>query len=382
MTALDQAFIKAFSQQGTSAAAVVPRPAGPKSNNAKQPAGDNSSPVAPAMFDRFDNILAALEKMPNLQEDSSNSRNVVEEERALGGFPSIEVTSEQWSGGGAWGVDNESFCAPPASLVPGHEPQPSISEPQTTFPEAPFSDIESRSSSDEEQIVDAKSGDFRPAWQVDRFSWPRVCNRLISRAAGEWDRLADAIYSSAIQGQKVLAVAGCRRGEGATTMLLCAARRLAERGVKTALVDADLERPRLAKRMGVQPQIGWNEIADDEEALFDQAVVETKDGKLALSAVRDPASKSPAAIGDWSQWSACLGRLREHYDVVLVDLGPLETVCTDENTPPWTRENSLDGLILVHNLRLTAKDTLIEMQRRLSEEGVTLAGVIENFVAL
>ena len=83
--------------------------------------------------------------------------------------------------------------------------------------------------------------DFKPAWQVDRFTWPRVCRRLMARAAEEFDRLADALLAANARGQKVLAMAGCCRGEGATTLLLCAARRLAERGVKLVLVDADLE---------------------------------------------------------------------------------------------------------------------------------------------
>ena len=104
---------------------------------------------------------------------------------------------------------------------------------------------------------------FKPAWQVDRFTWPRICRRLVARAAEEFNRLADALLAANARGQKALAIAGCCRGEGATTLLLCAARRLAERGIKLILVNADLNRPRLAKRLGVQPQSGWNETSDD-----------------------------------------------------------------------------------------------------------------------
>ena len=84
----------------------------------------------------------------------------------------------------------------------------------------------------------------------------------MARAAEELDRLADALLAAGRQGQKVLAIGGCRRGEGATTLLLCAVRRLAERGIKPVLVDADLGRPRLAKRLGVQPQFGWDETTE------------------------------------------------------------------------------------------------------------------------
>ena len=62
------------------------------------------------------------------------------------------------------------------------------------------------------------------------------------------DRLADALVAINARGQKVLALGGWYRGEGATTLLLCAARRLVERGIRPVLVDADVRRPRLAKR--------------------------------------------------------------------------------------------------------------------------------------
>jgi len=81
--------------------------------------------------------------------------------------------------------------------------------------------------------------EFKPAQQVDHFTWPIVCRRLMARADEEFDRLADAILAMNAQGKKVLAFGSRRRGEGTTTLLLCIARRLAERGVKPALVEAD-----------------------------------------------------------------------------------------------------------------------------------------------
>jgi len=395
MTALDQAFIKAFSQQGTSPVATVPRPAAPMSKNSPSPLGvdrgeknmpgeegqaavDNAPAVAPAMFSRFDGILAALEKMPNLQAEPSNLESgivVEEEEQGVGGFPSIELGSGQWAVGGAeWAVGDETVCPVPKSMVPGYEPQPSISEPQTPSHEPRATSPKPRTPNPEPQT-------FRPAWQVDRFTWPRVCRRLISRAADEWDRLADALLAANAQGRKVLAIAGCRQGEGATTLLLCAARRMAERGVKTALVDADLRRPRLAKRLGVQPQFGWNEISNEEAINLNQAVVETTDGNLALLAVRETVEENDNAAGDWSQWTACIEQLRNHYEMVLVDLGPLENSIPADYAPPWATEGNIDALLLVHNRRVTSKENLNEMQRRLTEADINVAGMIENFVA-
>ncbi len=400
MTALDQAFIKAFSQQGTSPVATMPRPAAPTSKNSPLPLGvdrgeeniprevgqaavDNVPAVAPAMFDRLDGILTALEKMPNLQAKPSNLENgivVEEEEHGVGGFPSIEVGLGQWAVGGVeWAIGDEAVCPVPKSMVPGPEPQPSIPEPQTSVPEPRIPNPESRTPSPESRVPSPEP--FQPAWQVDQFTWPRVCRRLTSRAAGEWDRLADALLAANAKGRKVLAIAGCRQGEGATTLLLCAARRLAERGVKTALVDADLSRPRLAKRLGVQPQLGWNEISNEEANNLNQAVVETTDGNLALLAVRETVEGNDNAAGDWSQWTACIEQLRNHYEMILVDLGPLENSIPADYAPPWATEGNIDALLLVHNRRVTSEKNLNEMQRRLTEADINVAGMIENFVA-
>ena len=177
--------------------------------------------------------------------------------------------------------------------------------------------------------------EFKPAWEVDHFTWPRLCRRLIARAAEELDRLADALLAASNQGQKVLAIGGCRRGEGATTLLLCAARRLAERGIKPVLVDADLGRPRLAKRLGVQPQIGWDETTEEEGRRVDQAIVEATANNVALLPAREPPDEGSRPAGDPSRLAACLEILRNHYDLVLVDLGPLEDAGLTDGA--WSR---------------------------------------------
>ena len=183
------------------------------------------------------------------------------------------------------------------------------------------------------------------------------------------------------RGQKVLAVAGCRQGEGATTLLLCAASRLAERGIKTVLVDADLRRPRLAKRLGVQPQVGWDETSADGAGGLARAIVESSAGGLAVLPLREPLPQQGGRRTlDWPHLSDCLDNLRGHFEMVLVDLGPLEDAQWAAGQPPWATAGQIDALLLVCNRRLTSEERLSETQHRLSEAGVPLAGLIENFI--
>ena len=146
---------------------------------------------------------------------------------------------------------------------------------------------------------EAASREFKPAWQVDHFTWPAIVSAVDFVRRDELDHLADAILAVNNQGEKVLAIGGCHRGEGATTMLLCAARRLAERGVRLAMVDADLARPRLAKRLGLQPQLGWDETNDDEEGRrIDEAMIEATGNNLAVLPARDLADDPERPAGD------------------------------------------------------------------------------------
>jgi Mrp family chromosome partitioning ATPase len=202
---------------------------------------------------------------------------------------------------------------------------------------------------------------------------------LIARAADELDRLADALLTANVQGQKVLAIGGCRRGEGATTLLLCAARRLAERGIKPVLVDADLVRPRLAKRLGVKPQFGWDEMAEEDGRPLDQAIVEATANNVALLPAREPPSEGRRPLGNASRLPACIGMLRDHYDMVLVDMGPLEDLRLADEV--WSRTaRSIDALVLVHNRSITSAEQLTAFQEQVAAAGIAMTGIVENFV--
>ena len=204
---------------------------------------------------------------------------------------------------------------------------------------------------------------------------------MMARAAEEFDRLADALLAANARGQKVLAIGGCCRAEGATTLLLCAARRLAERGVRLVLVDADLKRPRLAKRLGLQPQSGWNETSGEDGTLLGNSVIESVANNLALLGIRDPGPTNSPTCGDWSRLAPCIETLKNHYEMVLVDLGPLENIKSIGDVLSQTVGGKIDAVLLVRNPRITSEAQLAAVEQQLTASGVALAGLIENFVA-
>ncbi len=425
MTALDQAFIRAFSQQGMPPVIPPRQSTGDRSRprldeqetapcgTAAAKAEAQPSAVAaaaaggpPQISDVFRDVLATLERPP-LRPASP--------EKAQAPTADTSWSPAVAAAGGPWSADwcqtsvgmaePLSFAQPivlaesvglvdPAFAAEASDQEAAVSDEQSAVGEQQSAINNQQSAIDNHPLPVAHLSSFpqlppsaespappafKPAWQVERFTWPRVCRRLMARAAEEFDRLADALLAANARGQKVLAMAACCRGEGATTLLLCAARRLAERGVKLVLVNADLARPRLAKRLGVEMQSGWNETPDHDATFLANAVIEAAANNLALSAIREP--KDEQARGDCSRLAPSLDILKGHYEMVLVDLGPLENTESLGDYFGQTVGGKIDGVLLVHNPRITSEARLANVEEQLTAAGVPLAGLIENFVA-
>jgi Mrp family chromosome partitioning ATPase len=220
---------------------------------------------------------------------------------------------------------------------------------------------------------------FQPMLQVDHFAWPKVCNRLESIAALELDRLADTLMAAAKQGMKVVGLCGGQRGEGATTMLLCAARRLVSRNVKTVIVDADLSDPQLTKRLGLLPQLGWEDVAAGRQPV-DEVLVESAADHLAILPLCGPFIISEISYASQRLMAESLNTLRKNYDLVLMDLGPLENPQSLGNLTTGGLNCRIDAITVVHKVGKILATCQPAVRQSLALAGVTVAGVIENFV--
>ena len=210
---------------------------------------------------------------------------------------------------------------------------------------------------------------FQPAFQVEQFAWSAGATRL-GRAAGiQLDRLADGLAGGLSEGRRVAALAGRRRGEGSTTLLLCAARRLAERGLKIIMVDADFDNPALARRLGLLPETGWEDVLAGRMPVG-EAVIESHADGLAVLPLRGPLAADANALPTGQTFAT----LRKHYDLVLVNLGQLDS------TAQSVARKGIEAVVLVRNVRLTPPEELAAMGSGLAASGIWEAGIAENFV--
>ena len=223
-------------------------------------------------------------------------------------------------------------------------------------------------------------GMFRPALAVDSFLWPTVTRSLARHTGDAFTEVAMRLTDAARTGQRVVAIAGCQRGEGRTTTLLGIARQLSKMNAKVALVDADFHQPQLAERLGLAVECGWEAVLRGKLPLA-EVVVQAERDRVALLPLR-PLVGQAEELARSIQVSIGMGVLRRNFELVLVDLGPLLEPLVALSALPLAIEARIDSAILVHDVRSVSADDLAAASRRLSQVGVTTIGIAENFLAL
>ncbi len=267
----------------------------------------------------------------------------------------------------------ETLARPAAS--PASTAAPQIATPQIAAAEHAPATIEARLSCGPRGLAGTERKPFEPRLRIDAISWPRPSRRLRQVAGQQIKRLAEAVRRAAVSGGKVIGLVASSHGEGCTTVLLAVAMRLAELGQKTLLLDADIARPTLADQVALANQSGWRDVAVGAVPL-EEVVTQSDCESVAILPYCGPASPADGPEPTRQAIAALLGRIRIHYDVVLVDLGgSLAGGALVENLA-----EHIDSVLAVQNVQTSSPDRLAAFRKRLRRIGLQETGVIENFV--
>lgn len=444
MTALDQAFIKAYHQQGatpTSAPLAFARPvhldealagegaAREESTSKDQAAAGDRESISEALEAALTNPRRpscgaadvsgkselvderdgrADETVPDAGRErrraeparvvSEKADDAVMQTRTLGqksplsadtlGIPGIALPpsprstssdSEEASAGDAEGaVETESTPSNSGPPAAGSTNPDGSSEPEAASPaNEPPTDVDSTNIQ-----APTRLRPLRALLQVDSFAWPSIALRLCQTAGEQIDAMCDRLAETNGGPGRIALFGNCRRGDGCTSLLLAAARRLLERGLRVVLVDADAQYPKLAQRLGLLPEIGWQDLLDNGLPL-DEALIESVEDGLTLLASKE------VSDDDEPELAVCGGapsrrlkqftdELRTGFDVVLVDAGSLDRLSgTNAAAEVWIK--NADRVVLVQNMRSTPSHLVERIERQLADSGARELGIVENF---
>jgi Mrp family chromosome partitioning ATPase len=215
-----------------------------------------------------------------------------------------------------------------------------------------------------------------PLWEVDRFQWPRTCEKLLSDENGYFAQAGEKLLAAVQDGLRVLAITGSRRGEGRTTIALCLARAAAAAGVQVAVMDGDFARPQLASKVGLEIAHGWQDAALGNIPLSEAAVKSLADN-ITILPLEPSVTTRGLSLAD-PRVTATLRAAAATFDLLIVDLGPLgpgETLQFPEG-----ESCPLEAAIVVHDTRFGTSAQSQALGVQLQEAGIEAVGIAENFL--
>jgi polysaccharide biosynthesis transport protein len=125
----------------------------------------------------------------------------------------------------------------------------------------------------------------------------------------------------------------------------------AEMGRQVLLIDGDLRKPELHTRLNLPNQRGLSTIIEDQIPWSEVVQPTPFPGLSVLTAGAPPAN--PVALLDSAKMRQLMAQLRDHYDLIIMDLPPVIGL-----TDSLAAAHSLDGLVFVIALNHTKTDIL------------------------
>jgi len=256
----------------------------------------------------------------------------------------------------------------------GVTPDATVEIPKPAFGQSPKAAL---SSFAEASGSGSPAAFFKPALEVDAVSWPPICERLVSQFRDRFDSLADEIRRGAEGHCKVVAVSGVGRDEGRTTLVLCLARCLAA-NTKLAIIDGDFANPCLAHRLGIGPEAGWETVVQGTQQLAEVTIQSAADCLALVPLAAAVESAEPAQLS--YRVAVSLAELADHYDLVLVDAGPLRN---DSPRANWFVQptSGVQGVILAHDVRRGDASRLAAACLEIAASHQNLLGIAETFTS-
>ena len=159
-------------------------------------------------------------------------------------------------------------------------------------------------------------------------------------------------------------------GEGKSTVSLSLARAMADAGSPVILIDADLRRPTVAKKLKLDAKVGLTQVLAGQVEIANAVHQLDESNLFVLPAGRIPPNPSELLGSD--KMRQLINELSEEF-IVVVDVPPLLPV-----TDASLLSHSVDGVILVGSIGRSHREQMTEASNILKKVNANLLGMVLN----
>lgn len=175
-------------------------------------------------------------------------------------------------------------------------------------------------------------------------------------------------YSSLCKEIKTIAITSAEMAEGKSTVAKNIALSFSQSEKKVILIDCDLRKPSVHVSFKTSNSVGISEVLIGK-ATVEESVKLYNDKFYFLTSGKIPSN--PSEILASSEMTNLIERLKDEYDIIILDTAPLNIV-----TDAQILATKVDGTILVVKARITKKQAVIEAKNLLNKVGANIIGTV------
>lgn len=179
-------------------------------------------------------------------------------------------------------------------------------------------------------------------------------------------------YSSFDKKIQTILVTSAEAAEGKSTVSGNLALAFAQNESRVIIVDCDLRKPSVHKNFKLSNLSGLSEVLIGKAELKD-AIQNRNDHLDVLTSGKIP--PNPSEMLSSSAMSNLIDKLKEEYDIVILDSAPIGAV-----TDSQILSTKVDGTILVTRAERTKRDVVIEAKSSLEKVGANILGCVLHAV--
>jgi len=179
-------------------------------------------------------------------------------------------------------------------------------------------------------------------------------------------------YSSFDKQIRTIVVTSAEPAEGKSTVSGNLALCFAQNEKKVLIVDCDLRKPSVHKNFQISNLVGLSEVLIGKVSL-EEAIQSRNENLDVLPSGKIP--PNPSEMLASSAMTNLIEKLREKYDVVILDSAPLRAV-----TDAQILSTKADGTILVVRAKRTSRESVIEAKNLLVKVGANIIGTVLHAV--